>query len=96
MKVTHIDGKPVGGINVGELKRLLPELLALADRKADAAETFAAGVDAAAYRCGASKKALRKLVAAMAKDKTADAGAEAAELSDLIDAVSPASSRDAA
>lgn len=82
-------------VDVDELKRMLPELLALAERKADATDALAAGLDTAAYRCRVSKKAIRNLVKAMSKDKTRDMFAEAVELADLIEAVAPEVADDA-
>ena len=75
--------------DVRELRRMLPELLALADAKASTAEMFSAAIDAAAYSSSASKTAIRKLVTAMSKDKTRDMFTEAVELADLIEAVVP-------
>lgn len=74
-------------VNLTELRRMLPELLALAGAKADAAAMFSAAVDAAAYHSQASKGAIRKLVAAMHADRLREAREEAAELADLIEAV---------
>jgi hypothetical protein len=78
-----------GVIRPAELTKMLPELLALFGRKQDAADAFAAGVDAAAYRSGAPAGVIRKLVTAMARDKARDALDDAEALSALIQTVIP-------
>ena len=74
-------------INIGKLQEMLPELSALFQQKADYAEMYRAGLEAAEEETGASKKVINKLVAAIKADKAEDAKAEADELSDLIDAI---------
>lgn len=82
-------------VNLDELKRMLPELLALAEKKADAAAMFGSGVDAASYRSRASKSAIRKLVTALHKDKAKAALEDATEVADLIEAMAPEAVHDA-
>ena len=77
------------GIDITALKRMLPELLELAERKDDAAAMLAAGIEAAAYQSRAGKVAIRKLVLALHKDKTRTTLAEASEVADQIEAVAP-------
>lgn len=89
--VIRIDGaeevSDSGAVNLTELRRMLPELLALAGAKADAAAMFSAAVDAAAYHSRVGKSAIRKLVSAMHADRLREAREEATELADLIEAV---------
>lgn len=85
----NADDEGEKAINLDELKRMLPELVALAGKRQDAADCFAAGVDAAAYASHASKAAIRKLVTAIHKDTTRAALADASEVADLIEAIVP-------
>ena len=74
-------------IDLDELNRMLPELLELAEKKAAAADAFAAAVDAAAHRSRASKSAIRKTVTALHKGQAKAALEDATEVADLIEAV---------
>jgi len=74
-------------VNITELNKFVPELIALYRRCEDAKEAFNAGVDAAVSASRARKTVVRKLIKAVATDKKDEVAAEAAETSDLIAAV---------
>jgi hypothetical protein len=76
-------------IDVSEAQRIFPDLIAIATKRDDLAETYRAAVDAAAHRTGASKKSINACVKAMVQDKTRDMFAEAAEFCDLLEALVP-------
>ena len=78
----------INAIHLDKLRECLPELEALYQAHDDAKLSYAAGIDAVAEATGVSKPALRKLVAALKRDKADDAKAEAQELADLLGAVS--------
>lgn len=74
-------------IDLTKLNECLPELEKLWQEKDDATFAYGAGIDAVSDRCGIDKKALRKLVTALKKDKTKEVGEEARELADIIEAI---------
>ena len=74
-------------IDLTKLKEHLPMLEAKWQEKDDATMEYNAAIDAVANETGADKGVLKKLVAAIKREKSEAEKAAAEELSDLIDAV---------
>lgn len=74
-------------IDLTKLKEHLPMLEAKWQEKDDANLEYNAAIDAVANDTGADKGVLKKLVAAIKREKSEAEKAAAEELSDLIDAV---------
>ena len=74
-------------IDLIKLKEHLPMLEAKWQDKDDATMEYNAAIDAVANDTGADKGVLKKLVAAIKREKSEAEKAAAEELSDLIDAV---------
>ena len=74
-------------IDLTKLKEHLPMLEAKWQDKDDATMEYNAAIDAVANETGADKGVLKKLVAAIKREKSEAEKAAAEELSDLIDAV---------
>ena len=74
-------------IDLSKLREHLPMLEAKWQDKDDATLEYNAAVDAVASETGADKAVLKRLVAAIKREKSEAEKAAAEELSDLIDAV---------
>ena len=74
-------------IDLTKLKERLPMLEAKWKERDDANLEYNAAIDAVANDTGADKGVLKKLVAAIKREKSEAEKAAAEELSDLIDAV---------
>jgi hypothetical protein len=71
-------------VNLTALKECIPELLALNTERADAALKFTAGIESVSKATFVDKSILRKVIKALAADKTEDTKSEADNISELL------------
>lgn len=72
-------------VNLTALKECIPELLALNTERADAVLKFTAGIEAVSKTTFVETSILRKIVKALAADKTEAIKTEADNISELLD-----------
>jgi len=72
-------------VNLSALKECIPELLALNTERADAVLKFTPGIEAVSKTTFVETSVLRKIVKALAADKTEAIKTEADNISELLD-----------